>query len=69
MISRRAFWRRFWLAVAAVITGNGIYFALQPFLPAGGRHDPFRIDLGLVVDFWICVVVFNILLLAFRSKH
>lgn len=69
MTTGRPFWRRFWLALAAVLAGNALYFALQRFLPPRGRHDPFRIDLGLVVDFWLCAVVFSVLLVAFRSKH
>ncbi len=69
MTRLRFFGRRFWMALVAVIIGNVIYLALQRFLPAAGRHAPFRIDLGLVVDFWICLVIFNILLLAFRTKH
>lgn len=69
MMSNRPFWRRFWLALAAIVAGNAIYFSIQRLLPPSGHHDPFRIDLGLLVDFWICVVVFNLLLSAFRSKH
>jgi hypothetical protein len=69
MTWNRPFWRRFWLALAAVIVGNAIYFAVQRILPPSGRHDPFRIDLGLVLDCWICLVVFNIFLFLFRSKH
>jgi cytosine/uracil/thiamine/allantoin permease len=69
MTFRGPFWRRFWLALAAVIAGNAIYFAIQRFLPPGGRHEPFRIDLGLIVDSWICLILFNVLLLVFRSKQ
>ncbi len=69
MTRLRVFGRRFWLAFAAVILGNVVYLSRQKFLPIPGRHSPFRLDLGLVVDFWICLVIFNILLLAFRTKH
>ena len=69
MTGNRPFSVRFWLALAAVIIGNTVYFAMQRLLPARGHHDPFRIDLGLLVDFWVCAVVFSILLVAFRSKH
>lgn len=69
MIAPRGFWRRFWLALAAVLLGNAIYFSLQRFLPAVGRHTAFRIDLGLVLDFWICVLVFVLLLSFFASRN
>lgn len=69
MTAIRPSWRRFWLALTAVIAGNAVYFGIQRFLPPRGRHDPFSIDLGLVVDFWLCAVVFSVLLAAFRSKH
>lgn len=69
MIRPRAFWRRFWLALAAVLLGNAIYFSVQGFLPVLGRHTAFRIDLGLVLDFWICLVVFVLLLSFFASRH
>lgn len=56
-------WRRFFIALAAVLLGNAIYLLLLPVLPERARHDPFRMDWGLVLDFWICVVVFNLLLM------
>lgn len=60
-------WRRFWIALAAVGLGNAIYLLLMPLLPLKARHTPFRLDWGLLFDFWICVVIFNLLLL-FRRK-
>lgn len=69
MKSNRPFWRRFWLALAAVLIGNAVYFAVQPYLPPQGQHYPFRIDLGLVLDSWVCLVIYSILLAIFRSKH
>lgn len=56
-------WRRFFIALAAVLMGNAIYFFLMPYLPAKGQHAPDRLDWGLLVDFWICVLIFNLLLL------
>jgi len=47
-------------ALIAVLGGNADYFFLMPYLPVGAQHVPFRIDLGLVVDFWFCLVVFGI---------
>jgi hypothetical protein len=46
-------------ALAAVLAGNAIYFLLMPYLPAAARHVPTRIDVGMLVDFWICLVVFG----------
>jgi hypothetical protein len=48
-------------ALAAVLAGNAAYFLLVKYLPSGARHMPFQIDLGLVVDFWICLVVFGLI--------
>ena len=43
-------------SLIAVIVGNIVYFLLMPHLPAAARHNPARLDLGVVVDFWICLV-------------
>jgi hypothetical protein len=48
-------------ALAAVLVGNAAYFLLGRYLPARARHVPFQIDLGLVVDFWLCLVVFGMI--------
>jgi hypothetical protein len=47
-------------ALVAVLAGNAIYFLLERYLPAGARHVPFKIDVGMVVDFWFCLVAFGI---------
>lgn len=62
-------WRRFYLALAAVVLGNSVYFSLLRFLPPPARHVAFHLDLGLIIDFWLCLVFFNLLLALFRSKH
>jgi hypothetical protein len=54
-------------ALAAVLAGNAAYFLLLPFLPLSARHLPFRLDLGLLVDFWFCLVAFGVIK-AFSSK-
>lgn len=57
-----AFWPHFWKSLAAILLGNAIYFlVLMPHLPPVARHGIGRIDLGLVIDFWICLVVFGVL--------
>jgi len=48
-------------SLLAVLLGNAAYFLLMPSLPPGARHRPFRYDLGLVVDFWFCVVAFGLI--------
>jgi len=55
-------WRRFFIALAAVLIGNAIYFFLMPYLPQKGHHAPDKLDWGLLVDFWICVLVYNLIL-------
>ncbi len=46
-------------ALVAVLAGNVLYFLLVPHLPAAARHVPPRVDLGMLVDFWICLVIFG----------
>lgn len=53
--------KNFWQSLIAVVIGNAIYFLLMPELPRLARHTTFRIDLGLVVDFWICLVIYGLL--------
>lgn len=60
-------WRRFFIALAAVVIGNAIYLLLMPLLPPKAKHTPFRPDWGLVLDFWIWLVIFNLLLLFVRK--
>jgi len=36
----------------------------MPYLPPGAKHVPFHMDLGLVVDFWFCLVVFGVIKIA-----
>lgn len=50
-------------SLAAVLVGNLIYFALlMPILPPIARHgislSTPRIDLGLVIDFVICSILY-----------
>jgi hypothetical protein len=48
-------------ALAAVLAGNAAYFLLLRHLPPQARHVPFQIDLGLIVDFWFCLVAFGLI--------
>jgi hypothetical protein len=54
-------------ALFAVILGNIGYFVLGPLfhLP---RHHPFKLDAGLFVDFWFCVVAYGLIRTARKWK-
>ncbi|PSH04845.1 MAG: hypothetical protein CXZ00_05630 [Acidobacteria bacterium] len=58
----------FWRALAAVLIGNALYFACSGFLPVAARHNTAGLDLGLVVDFWFCLVVLGVLKFWYRRK-
>lgn len=45
-------------ALLAVLAGNAIYYLLMPHLPQAVRHRLFQEDLGLLVDFAICTIIF-----------
>jgi hypothetical protein len=54
----------------AIVLGNGLYFALNPYLPEAAQHHTYKLDLGTLVDFWLCLVVFGLLELgAFFHKQ
>ncbi len=43
-----------------IVIGNALYFIAMPRLPSAARHKRFQLDLGTLVDFWFCLVVFGI---------
>ena len=45
----------------AVLLGNLIYFAIEPRLPDVARHDTYKVDAGLVLDFGICLGIYLLL--------
>jgi hypothetical protein len=55
-------------ALLAVILGNVVYFVLLPSLPYAARHRPLRIDLGMLVDFWFCLVAYGLIRTARKWK-
>jgi H+/gluconate symporter-like permease len=56
-------------ALIAIILGNLIYFfVLMPLLPPVARHETFRIDIGLAIDFGVCVAVYGALTMLARYK-
>lgn len=63
-------WANFWKSLAAILIGNALYFlVVSPLLPPAGRHRDFAIDLGLVIDFWVCLVVYGLIQLMLRRKN
>jgi hypothetical protein len=55
-------------ALLAIILGNLVYFALIPSLPPVARHHPFHLDLGLILDFWFCLVAYGLIRTARRWR-
>lgn len=54
--------RRWIEYLLAILLGNAIYyFSLQPHLPAVWRHPGSNIDLGLFLDFLVCVSVYGLI--------
>ncbi len=59
-VSNKCVLRRLLKQLAAVVVGSLLYFfVLMPHLPLAGRHHPFRIDVGLLVDAWVCLVLYG----------
>ncbi len=55
-------------SLLAIILGNVVYFLLMPSLPPMARHHRFQIDLGMVVDFWFCLVAYGLIRTARRWR-
>jgi hypothetical protein len=53
--------RRWGEYLLAVLGGNVIYLAIEPQLPMPLRHRMFQVDLGLAIDFIICVVLYGLI--------
>jgi hypothetical protein len=54
----------------AIVIGNGLYFLLlMPHLPLAAQHQPERLDIGLLVDFWVCLVVYGLIELITRQQN
>ena len=53
--------RRWAEYLLAVLGGNIIYLAIEPQLPSTLRHRMFQVDLGLAIDFLICVVLYGLI--------
>ncbi|MGO8786949.1 MAG: hypothetical protein ACLQVL_06145 [Terriglobia bacterium] len=62
----RAKWIKF---LVAILLGNALYFALSPHLPLAAQHRSWTLDLGTIVDFWFCLLIYGLLELgAFLSR-
>jgi hypothetical protein len=53
---RRPDWKT---SLLAVLAGNAAYYSLHPFLPRSLQHNS-RLDLGLGLDFVLCVIAYFI---------
>jgi len=54
--------RRWIEYLVAILAGNALYFlVLYPALPPLLRHQPFRFDVGLALDFLLCVIVYGVM--------
>jgi len=51
-------WLKF---LIAVLLGNALYFAFSPHLPPAAQHQAWTVDLGTIVDFWFCLLVYGLL--------
>ena len=61
-MSKAVVLQNFVKSLIAVLVGNAVYFLLlSPVLPPSARHGINRIDLGLLVDFWVCVAVYGLI--------
>jgi uncharacterized membrane protein (DUF2068 family) len=59
--------RRWAEYLLAVLGGNIIYLAIEPQLPTLFRHRMFQVDLGLALDFLICVFLYGLIRLVRSS--
>jgi len=55
-------------ALLAIVLGNVVYFLLSPSFPPAARHRPFHEDLGLLIDFWFCLVAYGLIRTARRWR-
>jgi hypothetical protein len=68
MVSKPSVLINFIQALVAIIVGNVLYFVVLPSLPPIARHHRFHLDLGTVVDFWFCLVIYGLIRTARRWR-
>jgi len=60
---------RFLRQFVAVLLGSLFYFfVLMPHLPPAAQHQAFRLDWGLLVLAWICLVLYGLIELVLRFR-
>jgi hypothetical protein len=52
--------RRWAEYLVAVLAGNIAYLFVEPALPTVMQHRMFRVDLGLAIDFLMCVGIYGV---------
>jgi hypothetical protein len=67
-VSKPSVLSNFLQALLAILLGNVVYFVLLPSLPPIARHHPLRVDLGMVIDFWFCLVAYGLIRTARRWR-
>lgn len=60
-VSKRSVIANYVQSLLAVLLGNAAYYILLPSLPQAAHHKLFQIDLGLLVDFWFCLVAYGLI--------
>jgi hypothetical protein len=55
--------------IAVLLGALLYYFVLVPHLPIRAQHQPFRLDWGLVVLAWICLVLYGAIEFAIRFSN
>lgn len=62
--------RRWIEYLVAILLGQLIYyFSLMPYLPDALRHHGSNIDLGMGVDFLVCLAVYGLIRLGTYLQH
>ena len=55
-------------SLLAIVAGNLIYYSVQRYLPPVARHQIYRVDFGLAVDFALCVACYAVVNRLFSSQ-
>lgn len=50
-------WKKY---LASIMLGNAAYFLVYPHLPSAAQHRNL-VDLGTLVDLWLCVVFYGLI--------
>ena len=47
--------------LVAILLGNAVYFILFPYLPPTAQHRSWHVDMGTIVDFWFCLLMYGLM--------